>query len=84
MTQQTVVIWDQCGQTELQFAVIDRDVSHLKGIYINSVGTDPALQDELNNLFYADDGTCEIDLVEEFPVEAVKAGAIVIVAGFLP
>jgi hypothetical protein len=84
MAEKTVVIWDMCGQEPIQFAVIDRDITHLDGIYINSSGNDPAKEDELSNLFYADDGVLEVDLTEVFPVHAVQAGAKVIVAGFLP
>lgn len=80
----TVIIWDQCGQEALQFAVIDRDVSHLAGIYINSVDNDPAKEDELSNLFYTDEGALKVELTEVFPVDAVKKGAKVIIAGFLP
>jgi hypothetical protein len=80
----TVLIWDQCGYEELQFAVIDRDVTHLNGVYINHADQDEALCDELNTLFYDTNGRCVVPLSKEFPVDAVKQGAPVIVCGFLP
>jgi hypothetical protein len=80
----TVIIYDQCGQEDISFAVVDRDVTHLAGIYVNNCNQDAALCDELCDMFYDDQGRCIIPLSSEFPVDAVKAGAPVITCGFLP
>jgi len=83
----TVIIYETFTEA-LKFYVADGDYSHLDKVFINSIDSDNDKQDELSNLFYdqqtgdftefAHSGT------EEFPVQAVKDGAIVIVAGFLP
>lgn len=77
----TVIIWDEV-QAQIQFVVIDRDVSHLNGVYIN--GDDDEKSQELSDLLCLGDGECPIDFLDNFPVDAVKDGAKVIVAGFLP
>lgn len=93
----TVVIYDQLD-ADVKFAVLDGDYSHLNGVYINSCVPDTdaenyaeleaALEkknEELSNLFYyPDTGKDKLELLEEFPTQAVRDGAIVIVAGFLP
>ena len=89
----TVIIYDQLD-AELNFVVIDKDVTHLNGVYINSCALDDededefeAKQDELSALFYEENGKntelCN-QLTTEFPVQAVRDGAAVIVCGFLP
>lgn len=88
---QTVIIWDQLDG-KIKFAVIDRDVTHLNNVYCNSCpaeGEDEdvweAKTDELTNLFYDPTTGKEIvSLTTEFPIQAVKDGAAVITAGFLP
>jgi hypothetical protein len=82
MTQKTVVIWDNCGAEPIRFAVIDRDVSHLDGAYLNAADNDSDKEDELLVLFCSEPS--KVDLLEAFPVDAVKDGAKVITAGFLP
>jgi hypothetical protein len=74
------------------FAVLDGDYRHLNGVYINMVvpeDEDEAghnkKQDELNELVYNQkDGSYKIEMLDTFPTEAVREGAEVIVAGFLP
>lgn len=80
----TVLIWDQCAVEPVQFAVLEGDMRHLNGVYINSTSDDEAKQQELSDLVYDKNGTTRINLSEDFPVAAVRAGAEVIVAGFLP
>lgn len=87
----TVVIWDTCGQGQIRFFVLDGDMSRLNTIYINTyTEKTPAgrkqqkLIDELNKLVYDDQGKDIVTFLDDFPVEEVKAGAKVIVAGFLP
>ncbi|KVR95822.1 hypothetical protein WK28_01905 [Burkholderia vietnamiensis] len=81
---QTVIIWDQCGCTPLSFVIIDRDVSYLDRLYINMVGNNREHEEELSNIFYTEDGRHKVELLDSFPIDAVKNGAKVIVAGFLP
>lgn len=77
----TVLIYDNVGMCPIEFAVLDGDYSHLNGIYINAADADEKLQDELDKLVYDDHALL---FLSEFPAQAVKDGAIVIVAGFLP
>jgi hypothetical protein len=80
----TVLIWDECGQQDIMFVVLDGDYSELDGIYINNAGQEQEDQDRLNDLIYDTHGEVIADFVKAFPVDAVKEGACVIVAGFLP
>lgn len=84
MSKQTVLIYDQCGQEDVQFVVLDGDYSELNGIYINNAHQEESDQERLNDLIYDEDGLHKVQFMKEFPVDAVKAGAVVIVAGFLP
>lgn len=80
----TLIIYDQCGQEEIKFYVVQGDYTHLDGIYINSM-QDEGLVEELVNLFYdCETGQDLLTPEDSFPLKAVKDGALVIVAGFLP
>lgn len=79
----TVMIYDQIGQDAIKFAVLEGDYNHLDKVYINSDDEESALV-ELSDLIYADDGSEKITFTYEFPIKAVKDGAVVIVCGFLP
>jgi len=68
----------------ISFVVVDRDVTHLSGLYINHCRNDRKKEDELTALMYDEDGRAVNTHLESFPVDAVKAGAQVIVCGFLP
>jgi len=79
----TVFIWDEL-QGELQFFVVNGDFRHLNNTYINSV-EDEDKQDELNKILaYDNEGNPEVTMLTEFPIQEVKDGAYVVVAGFLP
>lgn len=83
----TVVIWDQCGQEAVQFFVVDEDVTRFNQLYINTYTKDKKqakLLDELSAFTYDAEGNFLHTLLDDFPVEAVKQGAAVIVCGFLP
>lgn len=81
----TVLIYDQLGEGPIKFYILDRDYSHLDGVYINDSNVDEALQEELSKLIYDPVTGCELQCAREyFPSYAVKDGALVIVAGFLP
>lgn len=84
MMSKTVIVWDECGQSDISFVVIDRDVTHLAGVYINRGGNDRDKEDELTGLIYDDAGRTRNEHLPSFPVDAVKAGAAVVVCGFLP
>lgn len=91
MNNKTVVIWDQCGTEPIQFFVVDRDLSHLDHIYVNTY-TEKTVEGrkkakliaELNDLVYDKDGKVRVAMLDKFPIAAVQDGAVVIVAGFLP
>lgn len=78
----TVIIYDQCGQSPLSFAVVEGDWSKYDRIYINDY--DQELSYEFSEKVYDDSGNPLITFQEEFPYNEVKNGAKVIVAGFLP
>lgn len=80
----TVIVWDQCGQEDVQFAVVEGDYRELHRIYINNAHQEQEDQDRLNDLIYGEEGEVIVRLLSDFPVDAVKEGACVIVAGFLP
>ncbi|ARK86085.1 hypothetical protein [Burkholderia pseudomallei] len=84
MSEKTVVIWDECGQSPISFCVLDGDYSELDGIYINNAHQEAEDQDRLNDLIYGEEGQMKNEMLDSFPIDAVKDGAIVIVAGFLP
>lgn len=84
MTQQTVVIWDQVGQDDIKFAILDGDYSELDGLYLNNAHQEQEDLDRLSNLIYDENGKEIATFVDKFPIDLVKAGAVVIVAGFLP
>lgn len=80
----TVVIWDELD-ADLKFFVAKKDLSHLNGMYLNSMDTPEKEADEINNLVYNDkDGSMKVELLVRFPIEAVREGASVITMGFLP
>lgn len=81
----TVIIWDELN-ADLFFFVIDGDQTKFNEVYINAVTDEEELLDELNTLIYKDDNSGQFahEPLDFFPVEAVRDGAAVIVAGFLP
>ena len=89
----TVIIYDQLD-ADLKFFVLDGDYTHLDKVYVNQYQEGKTkkeqkaaakLQDELTNLVYdPKTGATILPVLTEFPTQAVLAGAVVIVAGFLP
>jgi hypothetical protein len=80
----TIIIWDQCGQSDLSFFVVDGDYSHLDGVYING-HADDSLVEELSSLVYDDNGKTLLKVYKKFPRKAsMDAENKIIVAGFLP
>ena len=87
----TIVIWDMCGQEPIKYFIADGDLSRLNGLYINTYTEKTPegrkkekLLTELSKLTYDKEGNFLQTLLSDFPVQAVKDGALVIVAGFLP
>ena len=81
----TVLIFDQCGAEALEFYVLDGDYRHLAGVYVNSCEGNQKKQDELSDLLYdPDTGEKRKKARHKFPVKAVRAGASVVVCGFIP
>ena len=91
----TILIWDQMGQEDLQFYVIDGDKTALADVYINRCepeGISPedweAKQDELETIFYNEDGNQFIKPEECFPAHLggeIQAGTCaVVVCGIVP
>lgn len=74
----TIIIWDQCGENPLSFFLVEGDLNHLNGTYLNSVDSD---EDNEAQLLEITEGAPALD---SFPTEEVLKGAQVIVCGFLP
>ena len=79
----TVIIYDQIYQQPISYYVVDRDVSHLHGVYGNSVNASEEQQNELCSIVFDEEWNTKPAL-EHFPTEEVVNGAKVIVCGFLP
>lgn len=77
---QTVVIFDSYGEAPIQFFVAEGDFRGLNEVYINAADSEEAAQDKLIGLLLQN----KDKMLYTFPVEAVRQGAFVIVAGFLP
>ena len=84
----TVIIWDSYGEDPIQFIVVDKDATHLDGVYINQYDGDESKMNELLHIAYKHDELGnyigKAPRLDKFPIDAVKEGAAVIVAGFLP
>lgn len=84
----TIVIWDQVGEDQIRFFVLEGDFSRLNRIYINTYfGRDKTSEEkaeELNEIVYDANGKCRVSLLDSFPVELVEKDTIVISAGFFP
>lgn len=83
---QTVFIFDSCGAEYIKFHVAEGDYSRFNGVFINLMGNSEyeCLSAELCEYVYDEDGAEKISFIDEFPCQAVKDGAIVIVCGFNP
>ena len=80
----TVVIWDSVD-ADIRFFVIDRDLSHLNGKYVNHYDNTEEMDREISSLVYDEQtGAPIVGMLSTFPVDEVKAGAAVVVMGFLP
>jgi hypothetical protein len=89
----TVLIFDQC-EANVEFFVLEGDYRELDKVYINAYKegatakeqkANEKLQNKLNKLLYHQKtGEYLHPVLHEFPTQAVRDGAEVIVAGFLP
>lgn len=78
----TVLIFDECGQSQIQFAVVDGDWTEFNHVYVNTY--ESTKSDELCAKLYDDFGNFLLDLQDDFPTQAVIDGAPVVVVGCLP
>lgn len=88
MSQFNTVIIYETFIDPIVFLVVAGDATRFDKMFVNAVGNDEALQDEFCNMLY-DQVSGEPTAIlknarTEFPVDEVKNGAKVIVAGFLP
>jgi hypothetical protein len=80
----TVVVWDSCGADPISFFVVTgRDISYLNGKYVNHEDNPDFINTHLKKLVYGEDGMLAVEMLAAFPVDEVKAGATVIVCGWL-
>lgn len=77
----TIIIWDECGESPVTFIVLEGDYSHLNNKYINSAEAD---SEELYELMYNVDGEFNQIQFDAFPLECVNKDTKVIVCGFIP
>lgn len=81
----TVFIYDQCGEDDLTFFVLDGEFERMSGMYINNMKNDKQVEEELLSLLFNEDGDYnDLNRSNSFPYDAVKNGATVITIGFLP
>lgn len=80
----TVVIWDTVEADIKFFVVRHKDVSHLDRNYANDADMSEEMSSEISNLVYNEEGQTIQEMSTTFPIDAVLAGANVIVTGFLP
>jgi hypothetical protein len=84
----TIVIWDQCGEEEISFFVVNEAWARFNNIYGNCAYEDEhkaELGEELSDLVFAENGNFKFERTKEFPIDVAREpNTIVIVAGFLP
>lgn len=70
---------------KLRYFIVDGDRKHLDGIYINVDTAKPRLEEELIQLVYGTDGEFILDDVPLVVfADAIRGGAFLIEAGFVP
>lgn len=79
----TVVIWDG-WDADIQFFVYDGDLRRFNNKYVNGNTTEEEDTEISNLMYHPETGKKLIETTKEFPIDAVKEGAFVIVTGFLP
>jgi len=83
LNMKTIFIYDQCGQATVSFFVLEGDYRHLNNVYVNSL-EDEDKQQEILNLIYNEEGTVNVEMLQNFPVEEMRQPCYVVVVGFLP
>lgn len=78
----TVVIWHDDVEG-IHFFVTEADMTGMHNAYINGYLTTEEQTARLNAVVYNEDGRYIVEMLDSFPVEAVQAGAQVLVCGFL-
>lgn len=82
----TILIFDQCGDAPIQFAVLQGDYSRFSKVYIGTNSDDEsevALQDELYDLMYDSKGKLKVDMYQTFPINSFDLNTAVVVCGFV-
>jgi hypothetical protein len=81
----TIIIWDECGESPITFFSLEGDLSKFDKIYINSTNSDEALSAELSELLYdQDSGQIKEIQLDKFPTADITKETKIIVAGFIP
>ena len=80
----TVLILDWCGEQPIEYAVLHGDYTKLDRLYINMVGNDRDLEDQLSALLFNENGQSKLTTYKIFPYRAMGPNTAVIVAGCLP
>ena len=79
----TIVIWDSCGEEQIQFFVLDGDYSYFNKVYIG-INANIEYQKKLNALMYDEEGNQKIEFFDDFPMQVTNEGFCVIKAGLIP
>lgn len=79
----TVIIWNEFGERDLGWFIVDGDYSELDRVYINSAMCDEDDIDKLNNLVYGDE-TGDMLFEPNTDFNLMPREYPIIVAGFLP
>lgn len=79
----TVVIWDELS-ADIRFFIHDNDLTHLNGKYVNDTNCPKLQGEQICDLVYDEYGNYKVNLLPNFPADEVRAGAKVVVMGFLP
>lgn len=85
----TIVIYDTMGFEPIRYIVVDHDISHLHGKYIN-INASEAESDEMNEILFYPEGHERAwsykdgIFLDTFPTDLVATGTKVIVMGFPP
>ena len=76
----TVIIYDDC-EANLRFFLVEGDLSHLDGKYVNGDATQTEADEIMKHTLDPETGHC-LPHLEHFPV--AELFSVVIVCGFIP
>lgn len=66
MKTNTVIIYDTLFENPIRYFVVDKDVSYLHGMYVNSTQTAREYADEICDIVYDEGGNWK-PFLEDFP-----------------